>query len=103
MNRMAAISVTAIVTLLFAVFFLYPAFWVIGDAFKAPGGGFTGWGPYRSATVAPTIDEWTHLAPRWLAAMPKPVGILVWASAGAAAIATRRSRTITSIANLPPR
>ena len=41
MNRTAAIGVTALVTALFAVFFLYPAFSVIGDAFKAPGGGFT--------------------------------------------------------------
>ncbi|RYD60429.1 MAG: iron ABC transporter permease, partial [Verrucomicrobiaceae bacterium] len=41
MNRGAAITVTAIVTALFAVFFLYPAFSVIGEAFRTPGGGFT--------------------------------------------------------------
>jgi iron(III) transport system permease protein len=41
MNRGAAIAVTAIVTALFAVFFLYPAFSVIGEAFRTPGGGFT--------------------------------------------------------------
>lgn len=41
MNRGAAITVTAVVTALFAVFFLYPAFSVIGEAFRAPGGGFT--------------------------------------------------------------
>ena len=41
MNRGAAITVTAMVTALFAVFFLYPAFSVIGEAFRTPGGGFT--------------------------------------------------------------
>ena len=41
MNRNAAIAITAIVTGLFAVFFLYPAFSVIGEAFKAPDGSFT--------------------------------------------------------------
>ena len=41
MNRKAAITVTAIVTAVFTVFFLYPAFSVIGEAFRAPGGGFT--------------------------------------------------------------
>jgi iron(III) transport system permease protein len=41
MNRGAAITVTAIVTALFAVFFLYPAFSVIGEAFRTPGGGLT--------------------------------------------------------------
>jgi iron(III) transport system permease protein len=40
-NRRAAITVTAVVTAVFAVFFLYPAFSVIGEAFRAPGGGFT--------------------------------------------------------------
>lgn len=41
MNRRSAIAITAIVTGLFALFFLYPAFSVIGEAFRAPGGGFT--------------------------------------------------------------
>ena len=41
MNRSAAIAITAIVTGLFAVFFLYPAFSVIGEAFQAPDGSFT--------------------------------------------------------------
>jgi iron(III) transport system permease protein len=41
MNPRAAVAVTAIVTALFAVFFLYPAFSVIGEAFRLPGGGFT--------------------------------------------------------------
>ena len=41
MNRNAAILVTTIVTCLFAVFFLYPAFSVIGEAFQAPDGSFT--------------------------------------------------------------
>ncbi|MEK7949341.1 ABC transporter permease [Luteolibacter soli] len=41
MNRGAAIAVTAVVTALFGVFFLYPAFSVIGEAFRTPGGGFT--------------------------------------------------------------
>jgi iron(III) transport system permease protein len=41
MSRAAAIVVTAIVTALFGVFFLFPAFSVIGEAFRAPGGGFT--------------------------------------------------------------
>ena len=41
MNRGAAITVTTIVTALFAVFFLYPAFSVIGEAFRTPSGGFT--------------------------------------------------------------
>lgn len=41
MSRAAAILVTAIVTALFGVFFLFPAFSVIGEAFRAPGGGFT--------------------------------------------------------------
>lgn len=41
MNRSAAITITAIVTGLFAVFFLYPAFSVIGEAFQAPDGSFT--------------------------------------------------------------
>ncbi len=41
MNRNAAIAVTAVVSALFAVFFIYPSFSVIGEAFKAPGGGFT--------------------------------------------------------------
>src|SRR5690606_29653102 len=41
MNRGAAIGVTALVTALFAVFFLYPALSVIGEAFRMPGGGLT--------------------------------------------------------------
>jgi iron(III) transport system permease protein len=41
MNRTAAITVTTLVTALFAVFFLYPAFSVIGEAFRTKGGGFT--------------------------------------------------------------
>lgn len=41
MNRRSAIAITAIVTGLFGLFFLYPAFSVIGEAFRAPGGGFT--------------------------------------------------------------
>jgi iron(III) transport system permease protein len=41
MNRNAAIAITAIVTGLFALFFLYPAFSVIGEAFQAPDGSFT--------------------------------------------------------------
>lgn len=41
MNRNAAIAITAVVTGLFAVFFLYPAFSVIGEAFQAPDGSFT--------------------------------------------------------------
>ncbi len=41
MNRNAAIGITAVVTGLFALFFLYPAFSVIGEAFQAPDGSFT--------------------------------------------------------------
>jgi iron(III) transport system permease protein len=41
MSRAAAIVVTAVVTALFGLFFLYPAFSVIGEAFRAPDGGFT--------------------------------------------------------------
>jgi iron(III) transport system permease protein len=40
-NRNSAIAITAIVTALFAVFFLYPAFSVIGEAFQTPDGSFT--------------------------------------------------------------
>lgn len=41
MSRKAAIAITAAVTALFAVFFILPAFSVIGEAFRTPGGGFT--------------------------------------------------------------
>ena len=41
MNRGAALTVTLLVTALFAVFFLYPAFSVIGEAFRTPDGNFT--------------------------------------------------------------
>ncbi len=41
MNRSAAITVTLLVTALFAAFFLYPAFSVIGEAFRSPDGNFT--------------------------------------------------------------
>lgn len=41
MNRGAAIAVTAVVCALFAVFFLYPAFSVIGEAFRTPDGKLT--------------------------------------------------------------
>ena len=41
MNRSAAITVTLLVTALFAAFFLYPAFSVIGEAFRTPDGNFT--------------------------------------------------------------
>ncbi|MDB6080576.1 MAG: transporter permease [Akkermansiaceae bacterium] len=41
MNRTAAVAITGLVTALFALFFLYPAFSVIGEAFKGKGGGFT--------------------------------------------------------------
>lgn len=41
MNRGAAITVTSVVSLLFLVFFLYPAFSVIGEAFRLPDGSFT--------------------------------------------------------------
>lgn len=41
MNRSAAIGITAFVTALFAVFFIYPALSVIGEAFKTPDGKFT--------------------------------------------------------------
>ena len=41
MNRGAALTVTLLVTALFAVFFLYPAFSVIGEAFRTPEGNFT--------------------------------------------------------------
>jgi len=40
-NRGAALTVTLLVTALFAVFFLYPAFSVIGEAFRTPEGNFT--------------------------------------------------------------
>ena len=41
MNRTAAIGITAFVAALFAVFFIYPALSVIGEAFKTPDGKFT--------------------------------------------------------------
>ncbi len=41
MNRGTAVAVTSVVTALFAVFFLFPAFSVIGEAFRTPDGKFT--------------------------------------------------------------
>ena len=41
MNRSAAITVTLLVTALFAAYFHYPAFSVIGEAFRTPDGNFT--------------------------------------------------------------
>lgn len=41
MNRQAAIGVTVFVSILFAVFFIYPAVSVIGEAFRTPDGKFT--------------------------------------------------------------
>lgn len=41
MNRGGALTVTLFVTALFVAFFLYPAFSVIGEAFRTPDGSFT--------------------------------------------------------------
>ena len=41
MSRAAAAVVMVVATALFGMFFLYPAFSVIGEAFRAPDGGFT--------------------------------------------------------------
>lgn len=41
MSNKLAVGITAFVTALFAVFFLYPALSVIGEAFKTPDGKFT--------------------------------------------------------------
>jgi iron(III) transport system permease protein len=41
MKRSTSLSITALTVALFAVFFLYPAWMVVRQAFEVPGGGFT--------------------------------------------------------------
>lgn len=41
MKRRTSLSITALTVALFAVFFLYPAWMVVRQAFEVPGGGFT--------------------------------------------------------------